>query len=243
MEKLIKPAEPTILFSAEEPSWQEVNNFLKKARGKKKNFLRRDDSSLRKKPPQRSNLSLLNMEGKIFFGNLAMTIFMLDDYMDSSVKKGVPAVPGCLEHTSVISKITLRYFDKFNMRFTCGNFTTDWQKLEVGFVTGCTISVILLSARNYIGVQYWQTFEDLVELTDWARIEFKPAKSRSLVLRRGRVQDRFCFTVRSERTSSQWSKTVVPGGARVAVAVQGGGCARDRNPPRTYDRCQGCARS
>ncbi|KAK0144373.1 hypothetical protein N1851_017263 [Merluccius polli] len=32
MEKLIKPAEPTIPFTAEEPSWQEVNN--KKARGK-----------------------------------------------------------------------------------------------------------------------------------------------------------------------------------------------------------------
>ncbi|KAK0139990.1 hypothetical protein N1851_023097 [Merluccius polli] len=33
MEKLIKPAEPTIPFGAEGPSWQEVNNFLKKARG------------------------------------------------------------------------------------------------------------------------------------------------------------------------------------------------------------------
>ncbi|KAK0138095.1 hypothetical protein N1851_025637 [Merluccius polli] len=34
MEKLIKIAKPTIPFGAEEPSWQEVNNFLKKARGK-----------------------------------------------------------------------------------------------------------------------------------------------------------------------------------------------------------------
>ncbi|KAK0139944.1 hypothetical protein N1851_023144 [Merluccius polli] len=32
MEKLIKPADPTIPFGAEEPNWQEVNNFLKKAR-------------------------------------------------------------------------------------------------------------------------------------------------------------------------------------------------------------------
>ena len=32
--------------------------------------------------------------------------------------------------------------------------------------------------------------EDLVELTDWARMEFKPEKSRSLVLRRARVQNR-----------------------------------------------------
>ncbi|KAK0137644.1 hypothetical protein N1851_026134 [Merluccius polli] len=34
IEKLIKPAESTIPFGAEEPSWHEVNNFLKKARGK-----------------------------------------------------------------------------------------------------------------------------------------------------------------------------------------------------------------
>ncbi|KAK0136924.1 hypothetical protein N1851_026894 [Merluccius polli] len=31
------------------------------------------------------------------------------------------------------------------MLFTCGNFTIDWQRLEVGIVTGCTISVILFS--------------------------------------------------------------------------------------------------
>ncbi|KAK0141012.1 hypothetical protein N1851_022000 [Merluccius polli] len=119
---------------------------------------------------------------------------MLDNnYMNSSVQNGgVPGVHGCLEHTSVISKIiedakrnhgsltvlrldltnaygtiphklvetTLKtchvpeqfqkllqcYFDKFNMRFTSGNFTTDWQGLEVGILTGCTISVILFSA-------------------------------------------------------------------------------------------------
>lgn len=29
--------------------------------------------------------------------------------------------------------------------------------------------------------------EDLVELTDWARIEFKPEMSRSLVLRKGHI--------------------------------------------------------
>ncbi|KAK0136941.1 hypothetical protein N1851_026874 [Merluccius polli] len=33
-----------------------------------------------------------------------------------------------------------------SMRFTCGNFTTDWQRLEVVIVTGCTIFVILFSA-------------------------------------------------------------------------------------------------
>ncbi|KAK0153908.1 Myotubularin-related protein 9 [Merluccius polli] len=33
-------------------------------------------------------------------------------------------------------KLLQCYFDKFNMRFTCGNFTTDWQRLEVSIVTG-----------------------------------------------------------------------------------------------------------
>lgn len=34
MEKLIKSTEATTPFAVEEPSWQEVNNFLKKARVK-----------------------------------------------------------------------------------------------------------------------------------------------------------------------------------------------------------------
>lgn len=123
------------------------------------------------------------------------------------------------------------YFDRFNMRFTCGDFITDWQRLEVGIVTGCTISVTLFSeAMNLLvksaeklrrggvlasGIQMvpirafmddltitaksvpegrW-ILEYLIELTKLARMEFKPAKSRSLVLKKGRVQDRFCFKI------------------------------------------------
>lgn len=323
MEKLIKPAEPTIPFKAEEPSWQEVNTFLKKARAKSapgpngipykvykycENLRKRLWQLLRvawRKDlladdwliaegcfiPKGENstgikqfrtISLLNIEGKIFLGILAkrLTTFMLDNgYMDTSVQKGgVPGVPGCLEHTSVITKIiedakknhgdlavlwldltnaygtiphklvelTLKtyhvperfqkllqcYFNKFKMRFTCGDVTTDWQRLEVGIVTGCTISVILFSAAINLlvksaekvhrgamlatGVQQvpvrafmddltitaksvpegrW-ILEDLVELTEWARMGFKPEKSRSLVLRKGRIQNRFRFKIR-----------------------------------------------
>ena len=32
------------------------------------------------------------------------------------------------------------------MRFTVGDETTKWQRLEIGIVTGCTISVILFAA-------------------------------------------------------------------------------------------------
>lgn len=59
-------------------------------------------------------IALLNVEGKIFLWILVrrLTTFMVDngyvqhDFMDTSVQKGgVPGVPGCLAHTSVISKI------------------------------------------------------------------------------------------------------------------------------------------
>ncbi|KAK0147793.1 Chloride channel protein 2 [Merluccius polli] len=70
-------------------------------------FIPKEENSTEIK--QFRTISLLNVEGKIFFGILArrLTTFMLDnDYMDTSVQKGgVPWVPGCLEHTSVISKM------------------------------------------------------------------------------------------------------------------------------------------
>ena len=38
------------------------------------------------------------------------------------------------------------YFDHLLLRFTVQDFTTAWQRLEVGIVTKCTISVILFPA-------------------------------------------------------------------------------------------------
>ena len=37
----------------------------------------------------------------------------------------------------------LKYYNKFKMRFTTTDFTTEWQSLEVGVGAGCTISGIL----------------------------------------------------------------------------------------------------
>lgn len=134
-------------------------------------------------------ISLLNVEGKAFFGILAkrLTQFLINNkYIDTSVQKGgVPGVPGCIEHNTVISEVikdarrnqgdlavlwldltnaygtvphklvdyTLKayripqkvqlllqsYFGQFKMCFASGDFTTNWQRLEVGIVTGCTI--------------------------------------------------------------------------------------------------------
>ena len=51
-------------------------------------------------------ISLLNLEGKIFFGGIArrMTSFLLQNkYINTSVQKaGIPGFPGCLEHAQMI---------------------------------------------------------------------------------------------------------------------------------------------
>ena len=51
-------------------------------------------------------ISLLNVEGKIFFGVLArgMTTFLMSNhYINTSVQKaGIPGFPGCLEHSQMI---------------------------------------------------------------------------------------------------------------------------------------------
>ena len=54
-------------------------------------------------------ISLLNVEGKIFFAVLAkrLTTFLTDNnYVDTSIQKGgVPGFSGCVEHTSVLSQV------------------------------------------------------------------------------------------------------------------------------------------
>ena len=54
-------------------------------------------------------ISLLNVEGKIFFSVLSkrLTNFLLkNNYVDTSVQKGgVPGFSGCIEHTSAISQL------------------------------------------------------------------------------------------------------------------------------------------
>ena len=40
--------------------------------------------------------------------------------------------------------------------------------------------------------------EDLERLISWSRMKFKPTKSRSLVLKKGKVQDRFHFRINGE---------------------------------------------
>ena len=233
-------------------------------------------------------ISLLSVEGKIFFSILSrrLTEFILqNEYVDTSVQKGgIPGVPGCLEHTGVVTQLIreareskgdlavlwldltnaygsiphslveialqkhhvpsnirvliLDYYNNFRMRVTSGSTTSNWHRLEKGIITGCTISVTLFAlAMNMVAKSAevecrgpktksgtrqppirafmddltittssvpgtrW-ILQGLEKLIAWARMSFKPSKSRSLVLKKGRVVDRFRFTLAGDTIPS-----------------------------------------
>ena len=54
-------------------------------------------------------ISLLNTEGKIFFSVLSKRLskfLIMNEYIDTSVQKaGVAGIPGCIEHTGVVSQL------------------------------------------------------------------------------------------------------------------------------------------
>ena len=202
-----------------------------------------------------------------------MTTYMLsNEYINIAVQKGcIPGVSGCLEHrsserlkrTRVISSPLVKpgqclkyhvleeiqgllkhYFEHFKMRFTVNDYTTSWQRLEVGIVTGCTMSVILFAAAMNLlvksvekesrgpvmtsGVQQPPTralmddmtittktvmegrwmLKDLEELINWARMRLKPVKSRSLVLKKGRVYKHARFKIGSDYIPTVTEKPV-----------------------------------
>lgn len=135
------------------------------------------------------------MESKIFFNVIAKRLsnFLLSNrYIDTSVQKGgIPGVPGCLEHTGVVTQLIsearesggdlavlwldltnaygsiphklvevvlekyhvpqkvkhliLDYYDRFSLRVSSGQMTSDRHHLEVGIITGCTISLTLFA--------------------------------------------------------------------------------------------------
>ena len=214
-------------------------------------------------------ISLLSVEGKIFFSivaNRLSSYLLANSFIDTTVQKGgIPGVPGCVEHIGVVTQLvreareskgdlvvlwldlknaygsiphqlvelTLQkyqvpekllqlikgYYSNFQLRFTTNDFVTEWHKLEVGIITGCTISVILFAtAMNLLcksaeaecrgpvtvsGIRQppIRAFMDdltvttkavtgarwlltgLQDIISWARMEFKPTKSRSLVIK------------------------------------------------------------
>ena len=140
-------------------------------------------------------ISLLNVEGKLFFGLKAERLLkyaLANGCIDTTIQKGgVPEMSGCLEHTAVISqlireakekkgdlvvtwldianaygslphgvimtalqranvpeemcKLVESYYADVKIRFSTKNYTTEWQRVEKGIITGCTLSVILFT--------------------------------------------------------------------------------------------------
>ena len=140
-------------------------------------------------------ISLLNVEGKLFFSFKAKRLldYLLGNkYIDTTIQKGgIPDISGCLEHTALLSQLIQeakagkknlvvtwldisnaygsiphklirkaleaahvnermlelidKYYDNAKIRFTTKQFKTDWQNLEKGIITGCTLSVVLFT--------------------------------------------------------------------------------------------------
>ena len=226
-------------------------------------------------------ISLLNVEGKIFFSVMATRLTKYG-YINTSVQKGgIPGVSGCLEHATMIWEAILRakseklnldviwldlanaygsvphqmiqlalrmyhvpeniqvmlddYFSGFRMKFSTNNYTTDWINLEIGITMDCTISpilfvmameVILKAAENSTGLanlgggcympplkafmddttiicskedETRRMLERLDVLMAWCRMKFKPKKSRSLSVRKGKIDATTIFTVTSQQ--------------------------------------------
>ncbi|XP_033755855.1 uncharacterized protein LOC117338607 [Pecten maximus] len=100
-----------------------------------------------------SILSQIIREAKELKGELAVVWLDLANAYGSMPHKLVQMT---LERYHVPEKIRLllqRYFDRLQLRFTVQDFTTSWQRLEVGIVTGCTVSVILFSAAMNLMVK------------------------------------------------------------------------------------------
>ncbi|XP_054626149.1 uncharacterized protein LOC129178189 [Dunckerocampus dactyliophorus] len=123
------------------------------------------------------------------------------------------------------------YYNNFRMRVSSGAITSSWHKVDIGIITGCTISLTLFSlAMNMLtksaepecrgprtksgqrqppirafmddltvmtlsvpGCQW--ILKGLEKLVGWARMRFKPDKSRLMVLRKGKVEDKFQFNI------------------------------------------------
>ncbi len=238
-------------------------------------------------------ISLLCVAGKIFkiLSQRLMEFLLKNRYIDTSVQKGgVPGVPGCLEHTGVVSQLIweaketrgdlavlwldltnaywliphklvkesltrhhvpesihnliLDYYNSFRLRVSSGTATSAWQRLEKGIITGCTISVPLFALAMSMIVKSAEVecrgpmsrsgtrqppirafmddltvtaasvpecrwlLQGLQRLILWARMSFKPAKSRSLVLKKGKVVDRFHFTLEGSQIPSVTERPV-----------------------------------
>ncbi len=126
------------------------------------------------------------------------------------------------------------YLDGIKLRFKLKNYITQWQHLERGIVTGCTVSPTLFimgmnliskageketrdpmmdsgnrqpAIRGYMDnltittsshVQSRWVLTKLDEVAKWARMTFKPRKSRSMIIRKGNISFKYNLVIQGE---------------------------------------------
>lgn len=169
------------------------------------------------------------MASKIFFSiaSKRLTNFLLNNNcIDTSLQKGsIPGVPGCIEHTGVVTQLIRE------VREGRGDRAVLWLDLTnaYGSVPHKLIKVALdrhhvpQKVKGLILDYYskfrlrasfspltsdWHQLEGLEKLVSWAHMSFKPAKSRSLVLKKGKVTDKFHFRLREDQIPSVMEKRV-----------------------------------
>ncbi|XP_063056077.1 uncharacterized protein LOC134450154 [Engraulis encrasicolus] len=172
---------------------------------------------IREARENRGNLSVLWLDLANAFGSIPHKLVQL-----TLVKHHVP---------SKCRDLIADYYNNFSMRVSAGATPSSWHKVDIGIITGCTISVTLFSlAMNMLtksaepecrgprmnsgqrqppirafmddltvttesvpGCRW--ILKGLEKMMEWARMRFKPAKSRSMVLRKGKVEDKFRFNI------------------------------------------------
>ncbi|KAJ3614887.1 hypothetical protein NHX12_018456, partial [Muraenolepis orangiensis] len=182
-------------------------------------------------------ISLLCVEAKLIRearenkGNLSVLWLDLENAFGSIPHKLVQFTLTKHHVPSRCRDLIADYYSNFRMRVSSGAITSSWHKVEIGIITGCTISVTLFSlAMNMLtksaepecrgprtnsgqrqppirafmddltvmtesvpGCRW--ILKGLEELVEWAPMRFKSAKSRSMVLRKGKVVDKFRFNI------------------------------------------------
>ncbi len=182
-----------------------------------------------------SMISQLLREAKEDKGDLSVVWLDLADAYGSVPHKLVDETLRQYHVPEKVRSILQQYYKGLNFRFSVGNYTTEWHRVEKGIPAGCTISVILFSAamnllmkaaekecrgpqtRSGVRQPPGRAFMDdmtvttksavgtrwilrgLESMLSWARMKCKPKKSRSLVVKRGKVTNTIRFEVQGEQ--------------------------------------------